>query len=900
MVYKNCYILYRIGDYMNKDYLLNYSDVVKKYNTNISTGLYNKDVDKLLDKYGKNILPKKKSNSIFKIFFSGLLDPIVILLIITSVISFIIGEVIDGIVISFIILLDLILGTIEEYQANKNADSLKNIIKYNVKVFRDNEEIIIDSSLIVPGDIVLLESGDHIPADIRIISSSNLQVDESILTGESVSVSKNSDRLKKEVPLSERCNMLYAGCSVVTGRGLGVVVETGINTVVGNIFETVSQIKEEKSPLAIRMSKLSNQISIMIIIVAFIISIVLKSKGMSGGEIFMAVVALSVSAMPEGLPLALTMALTITSNKMVKKKVIVKKLNYVESLGSCTVIATDKTGTLTVNEQTAKIICLPNNKRYDISGIGYKVNGEILKVDIDNRSLIDKIVLHGKLNNEAIKTKKNTYYGDSIDIAFKILAEKNKTYSDNYEIIKSIPYESENKYSAVFYKINNDIYCTVKGSIEVILSFCNKMDIDNKNKPIDYKKLMKQNEDLSESGYRVIAIASGKVKNFKIKDFYDIKDVPNLTFEGMVGFIDPIRDDVKESINECKLAGIKVLMITGDHPLTAYSIAKEIGLVENFNEVATGEDIEMYSKYDNNKFDNFIKNKKVFARVSPFDKLKIVESLKRLGEYVAVTGDGVNDAPALRSANIGISMGSGTDTAKETAGMIIVDDSFKSIVAGVELGRCAYSNIRKVCYFLLSCGLAEVLFFLLSIVFDLPMPLVAIQLLWLNLVTDGFQDIALSFEKSEKGIMRRNPIKKNESIFNKSLLEEVLISGLFIGIIVFGIWYILINGLHVDINVARGYIMVLMVFIQNVHVFNCRSETESAFNIPLKSNPLIVITAFGSILLQIIVMEVPVLSSYLKTSPIPYSHMSMLLLFALLILIIMEGYKLIRYSKKGK
>ena len=886
---------------MNKDYYMNnYSDIIKALDTNVDTGLSNIKANKLLDKYGLNILPQKKEKSIIKIFFNGFLDPIVILLIITAIISFLIGEIIDGIVISFIILLDLILGTIEEYQANKNANSLKNIIKHKVKVLRNEEEVIVDSSLLVPGDIVLLESGDHIPADIRIINSANLQVDESILTGESTSVSKTSEKIKKEVSLTEISNMLFAGCSVVTGRCVGVVVKTGINTIIGNIFDTVSKMKEEKSPLTIRMEKLSNQISIMVIIVGFIIAIILKAKGMSGSEIFMAVVALSVSAMPEGLPLALTMSLTITSNLMVKKKVIVKKLNYVESLGSCTVIATDKTGTLTVNEQTAKVISLPNGKRYDISGNGYKANGEIQKLDIDNRALVDKIVLHGKLNNEAIKSKKNTYYGDSIDIAFQVLAEKNNTYSDEYEIIKRIPYESENKYSAVFYKFNNEIYCTVKGSIEVILSFCNKVSMNNNEEKIDCKKIMKQNEELSKEGYRVIAIASGKIKNFKIKDFYDIKDIPNLTFEGMVGFIDPIRDDIKESINECRLAGIKVLMITGDHPLTAYSIAKEINLVDSFDEVATGDDVLKYSNCDDKEFDNFIKNKKVFARVSPFDKLKIVDSLKRLGEYVAVTGDGVNDAPAIRSANIGISMGSGTDTAKETAGMIIVDDSFKSIVSGIELGRCAYSNIRKVCYFLLSCGLAEVLFFLLSMIFDLPMPLVAIQLLWLNLVTDGFQDIALSFEKSEKGIMRKKPIKSTENIFNRMLLEEVLLSGLFIGIIVFGIWYILINNLKVEVNIARGYIMVLMVFIQNIHVFNCRSETESAFVIPLKSNPLIIITAFGSILLQIIVMEIPVLSGYLKASPIPYTHMFILLLFGMIILIVMEIYKLIRYSKKDK
>ena len=886
---------------MNRKYYQEkYIDVVKSLNTNIDTGLSSVKASNLLKEYGKNTLPHKKYDSVIKLFFKGLLDPIVILLIITSVISFYIGEVIDGIVIVFIILLDLILGTIEEYQANKKADSLRNIIKYNVKVFRDGEERIIDSSLLVPGDIVVLESGDNIPADIRIVNCSNLQVDESVLTGESVNVSKSSEVIKKDAFLSERSNMLFAGCFVVTGRCLGVVVETGINTIVGSIADTVSKIKEEKSPLAIRISKLSNQICIMIIIVAFIIAMALKTKGFSGGEIFMSVVALTVSAMPEGLPLALTMALTITSNQMMKKKVIVKKLNYVESLGSCTVIATDKTGTLTVNEQTAKVIYLPNGKKFNISGSGYNNNGEIEKVDIENKRLIEKLVLHGKLNNEAVKSKKNNYIGDSIDIAFQILANKNKTYSDEYEIIKRIPYESENKYSAVFYRYHNEIYCTVKGSIEVVLSFCNKMSLNDKDVKVDLKKLENQNKELSNDGYRVIALASGKVKNFKVKDFYDIKDVPNLSFEGMVGFIDPIRPDVVGAINECFTAGIKVLMITGDHPLTAYSIAKEIGLVNSFDEVTEGGEIERYLSLGEDEFDNFIKNKKVFARVTPFDKLEIVKSLKRQGEFVAVTGDGVNDAPAIRSANIGISMGSGTDTAKEISGMIITDDSFKSIVTGIRFGRVAYSNIRKVCYFLLSCGLAEVLFFLLAILFDLPMPLLAIQLLWLNLVTDGFQDIALSYEKEEKGIMERKPISTNDSIFNRTLLEEVLVSGFFIGIIVFGVWYILINKLNLEVNVARGYIMVLMVFIQNIHVFNCRSETESAFTIPLWSNPFIVMTAFGSILLQIIVMEVPMLSNFLKTSPIPYRHMLLLISFAVIILIIMEVYKLIRYSKKRK
>ena len=881
---------------MKKEYYYqNIDDIIKLFKSNTVSGLTSKEVVEKTKIYGQNVIPSKKKDSILKIFFSGLLDPIVLLLVFTVIVSFIIGEYIDGIVVSFIILLDLILGTIEEYRAEKNADSLKNLIKYDVKVIRDNEEKLIGSEYLVPGDIVLLESGDKIPCDMRIISSSNLQVDESILTGESISIHKMDTIIPKETSLQERSNMLYAGSSIVTGRARAIVVNTGLNTYVGQIAETVSKIKEEKSPLTIRMERLSKQISLLIIGVAILIAIVLIVKGYSYSEIFMSVIALTVSAMPEGLPLALTMALTITSNMMIKKKVIVKKLNYVESLGSCTVIATDKTGTLTVNEQTAKIIVLPNDNKYFVSGVGYKNNGEVEKVDLESREHIEKIILHGKLNNEAKKVKRN-YVGDSIDIAFQVLAEKANTYTDEYKILRSIPYESENKYSAVFYQYRGNVYCTVKGSFEVISSFCDKMIVNNKSIPISISSLNEQNEMLSMDGYRVIALASGKVENFKMKDFYNIEDIPKLTFEGMIGFIDPIRVEVGDAVKECHEAGIKVLMITGDHPLTAFSIAKELKIANDFSEVAAGE--ELLNCKNDLEFDKFIQNKKVFARVTPMDKLRIVESLKRSGEFVAVKGDGVNDAPAIRSGNIGISMGSGTDTAKETSSMIIMDDNLKSIVSGIELGRTAYSNIRKVCFFLLSCGLAEVLFYVLSIASSLPMPLVAIQLLWLNFVTDGFQDVALSYEKGEKNIMKRKPISPNDSIFNRELFSEVLFSGLLIGVIVFGVWYILIEKMKMDISLARGYIMVLMVFIQNIHLFNCRSETRSAFNVPTTGNPLIVLTIVCSIGLQILVVQIPGLSNLLKTKPIPYQHVIILMLLSFIILVVMEIYKKIKNKNK--
>ena len=346
------------------------------------------------------------------------------------------------------------------------------------------------------------------------------------------------------------------------------------------------------------------------------------------------------------------------------------------------------------------------------------------------------------------------------------------------------------------------------------------------------------------------------------------------------------------------MAGIKVVMITGDHPLTAYTIAKDLDLVQDFTEVATGREVQEYLAKGTEEFAHFVRTKRVFTRVTPLDKLEIVKAYKKMGEFIAVTGDGVNDAPALKSANIGIAMGSGTDVAKETASMIITDNNFKSIVAGIKEGRVAYSNIRKVSYMLLSCGLAEVLFFVLAIAFDLPMPLVAIQLLWLNIVTDGLQDFALSFEKSEKGIMQEKPRSPKESIFNRELLTEVLIAGLVIGLIVFGVWLYLVDYLKMELNLARGYIMVLMVFMQNIHVFNCRSERTSTFKVPLKQNPLVIFSILSSIILQIIVMEVPFLSHFLKAETVPYIDMLKLLLLSFIVLGIMEIYKYFKYYRK--
>lgn len=866
--------------YYNKDI----EEVLAEFHTNES-GLSPKKANELLEKNGKNELPKAKQDSIIKLFFNQFKNPIELILVVTVILSFIAREFIDATALIFIILVDVIMGTYQEWKARKDAESLINMIKSTSRVMRNGKEIEVESSELVVGDILLLESGDKIGADARIIECHNFQVDESALTGESVNVVKTNEKLGDNTSLAERRNMVYAGTSVTTGRAHAVIVATALNTEIGKIADKVTNTEEEKSPLTIRTERFSKQISIIIIMVAIITTIVLITKGYEWDEIFLCVIALSVSAMPEGLPLALTMALTVASQRMAQKNVIVKKLNAVESLGSCTVIASDKTGTLTVNEQTAKEILLADGSNYKINGTGYNDNGYVLPLDGADIKKAEHIALLGAINNEANLEKQSNgkweSFGDSIDIAFLSLAAKLKV-TDKPHIIERIPYESENQYSAVFYEKDGETYCTVKGSLEKIMSFSEEND-----------KYINQNIELTSKGYRVIAIADGKVKGTTEKD------IKKLNFVGLVAFIDPIRVEVRDSLRECTEAGIKVVMITGDHPLTAFAIAKDLGMCGKQSEVATGQDVEKYLAKGEKEFDEFVSKIRVFSRVSPMDKLEIVNSFKRQGEFVAVTGDGVNDAPAIRAANIGIAMGSGTDVAKETASMIVADDNFTSIVSGVKEGRTAYSNIRKIILFLLGCGFAEVCFFLLSIAFGYDIPLLAIQLLWLNIVTDGLQDVALSFEQAEENIMKEKPRDPKESLFSKDLMLEVSILGISISAIVFGTWKILLDN-GSSLEYARSVIMMLMVIIQNINVLNCRSEKRSVMKESLLTNPLVIGTIILSISLQLILAEIPITAKFLKVIPLELSTIIKIFLISLVIVVIYEIYKLIyRKTKKN-
>ena len=669
-----------------------------------------------------------------------------------------------------------------------------------------------------------------------------------------------TDVLAKNTELAERLNIAFAGTVVTNGRGKGVVIGVGKDTEFGKVAENVLQTEDTKSPLEIKLSKFSRQISIGFIILAIVLAIILYLKNYEISEIFSAVIALTISAIPEGLTIAMTIVLSIASNKMARKNVIIKKLNSVESLGSCTVIATDKTGTLTANEQTAKKIIFPSNKTAYIKGIGYNDVGEI-KYEGNLANEIKTLGLMGMINNEAslkLENHKWNHSGDAIDTAFLALGLK-ASVNDVPKAEYRIAYEPAQKYSAVFFKQKDKMTVTVKGAPERILDFCEYMNIDGENQKIDKQKILYQNNQLAGEGFRVIGVAKLNENSLEIKKEYNENDIKGLTFLGLVGFIDPIREDVEEAVQMCKNAGIKTIMITGDQKNTAETIGKKLGI------------------------------NKIYSRVTPMEKLEIVNNLKADDEFVAVTGDGVNDVPALKAANIGVAMGSGTDIAKDTGNMIITDDNFSTIVKGVEEGRRAYNNIRKVIYLLLSTGFSEIILFVLSIIFNLPIPLLAIQLLWLNLITNGIQGDALAFEEDKENVLNKKI--KRQKIFDNLMIKEITISAIIMSVLEFVFYVYLYRIKNLDITLVRSYLLTFMVFLENIQIFNCRSERISMFKISGNNNRFLIISIILTLCIQTIIVRIPETAGFFRLTTIPIENIGMLFLGTIPLIIVMEIFK---------
>lgn len=873
-------------------------------------GLNQEEVNKRIQFYGENKLPEGKKVTLMQIILHQLINPLIFILVAAAVASVAIGEGKDAIFIFLVIFINSALGAYQEYNAEKSASSLQKLMRIKARVRRDGKETEVASEELVPGDIVLLESGMKVPADMRLFEVSGLELDESFLTGESIAANKQVAVLQEKLGIAERTNMAFAGATVLKGRGIGVVVCTGTDTQVGKISQDVTESASAKPPLVQRMEKFIKQISIFIIALSVILAVVLRLQGMDITAIFFFVIALSVSAIPEGLPVALTVALSIATKRMAKRNVIVRKLTSVESLGSCTVIASDKTGTLTVNEQTAKIISLANGTRFTVNGEGYNgegsvTNSEDKKIEFSENQEISKMARIAVFANEgSLVTENNkwSYHGDAMDVAllgmsYKLGVDPEKWKMEESQIGK-IPYESERKFSASFCSVNNSVFIGLKGAVETTLDFCPYMSIDGDIKEIDKNKILADAAEMARGGYRVLAFASGEYKDFQKKEVYENDDIPALTFYGLVGFIDPLRPEAKVSIEQCNGAGIKVIMITGDHPETAGTIARELRIADIKTPVLTGQILAEAGASDSPAFEELVASTSVFARVSPTQKLEIVDVLIRKGEFVAVTGDGVNDAPALKRANIGVAMGSGTDVAKEVGSMIVVDDNFSSIVAGVEEGRFAYDNVRKVIYLLISTGAAEIILFLASIAAGLPLPLLAVQLLWLNLVTNGIQDVALAFEGGEPGAMKRKPRKPSEKIFNPLMINQTVVSGATMGLIVFGLWYYLNTYTQIDEIHARDLILLLMVFMQNFHTFNCRSERVSAFKVPLKRNIILVFGVIAAQGIHILSMQIPFMQNILRIEPISFNEWLYILALAIPMILVMEVFKFFRKKIK--
>jgi len=793
-------------------YVLPEKEVIKKLDSS-DKGLDNKKAQDMLEKHGENILKKTAHFNGLKIFFNQFKSFLILILIFAAVVSFLIDSKLDAFIIFLIIFLNAFVGFFQEYKAEKAIENLKKMIVTNAKVLRDGVVVSVDSKYVVPGDVLILEEGDKIVADARILKSDGLKINEASLTGESVSVEKFVKLFKKEVSLSERVNMVYQGTNVVSGSGLALVVNTGMNTEFGKISALVQTVESEKIPLKDKLDKFAKNVGIFILILSGIIIALLIFLGADVFQSFLVAVSLAVSAIPEGLPAIISLGLAFATRRMIKKNVLIRRLSASETLGRVSVICTDKTGTLT--EEKMKVSSVYINGKLN------PPKGE------SNKNFLFKIGVLCNNSRFGEKDGKSSWIGDPTESALMIVAKEN--FLDIDELledelkIKTFAFNSERKMMSIVRKSEKGFVSYVKGAPEKIISKSSFELINGVNVRLTDKRkieLSKVYENMAKNGLRVLGFACKNLKNDFVQD-----DAENdLVFVGFQGMIDPPRPEVKGAIKLCKSAGIKVLMITGDSKLTAEAVAKEIGL--KGESVGSDELKEMSDKELLKRIDKIV----VFSRIAPEDKLRIIDVLKKKGEVVAMTGDGVNDSLALKRADIGVSMGiRGTDVARDSSDIILVDDNFASIVEGVKEGRRVFDNIQKFVKYLLSANFYEVFFVLVvMLIFRNPelLPFLPLQILWINLVTDSLPALALSSEGMEKNVMSRKP---NQEGILKNIKGFIFFSGL-VGIILIGIVFFIYMK---DIDKARTMVVTSSVVYQMFLVFNCKSSKsvfKSGFN----------------------------------------------------------------------
>jgi len=840
-------------------------------------GLSTREAEKRIKTYGLNELKHKKKKSPVLIFLSQFNDFLVWVLIGATIISGIIGDKADAVTILIIVIVNAILGFVQEFRTEKSLEALQEMAAPTCKAIRDGNIKVINSRELTIGDVVILEAGDRIPADGTFIDAANMVVDESLLTGESVGISKDTNKGKNEG---------YMGTIVLKGRGLLLIDSIGMQTEMGKIANLLDNIEEEKSPLRERLDSLGKILVIVCIVVCIIVTVLGILRGNDITEMFLLGVSLAVAAIPEGLAAIVTVALALGVSRMLKRNALIRKLPAVETLGCTSVICSDKTGTLTQNKMTVKEI-LTNGKVYELD-----------KEKIyDCEKLKEAFIYCNDTNyNYDIKDVDKAVMGDPTETALvKVFFKETKElegFIGRANRVFEIPFDSTRKMMTVIMNANGKETCYMKGAPERVLERCNAVLENGKIKPLTAQKkkqIYSYIESMSNRALRCIAAAYKEehvVKNDSVEE--------NLIFLGVAGSMDPPRIEVKDAVLKCKMAGVKPVMITGDHKNTALAIAKSINICTTDDQAITGDELE---KMSDEELAKRVCKLRVFARVSPNHKLRIVKAFKKNNNIVAMTGDGVNDAPAIKEADIGVAMGiSGTDVTKEAAAMVLMDDNFATIVSAVEEGRIIYDNIRKFIRYLLSCNLGEVLTMFLASLFYLPNPLTPIQILFVNLATDGLPAIALGVDPADKDIMRQTPREKNEGIFARGLWEKIIVRGCLIGICTL-LSFMVGRYYGMDLASCRTIALCTLVMSQLLHVFECRSERHSIFEINVLTNPYLLGAVLVSITMICGILYIPFLRGVFNTVALNLGQWLLVIFFSGIIFLINSVYLLIKSKK---
>ena len=885
-------------------YLLTIEETLQDVNSG-TDGLSTAEAEKRLEQYGPNELEEARGLSAWKIIIEQFKDPLIYILLVAVVVTALLGEYIDSYVIAAVVIINAVFGFFQEYKAEQAIRALSQLTAPTSIVIRDGRTEEIASKQLVPGDVVMLDAGTRVPADIRLLEAAQLDHDESTLTGESTGVSKQIRGLQeKNLPLGDRINMAFMGTTVMAGRGRGVVVQTGKNTEIGQISEKVKSIEKLMTPLQLQFVRLGKWIGVLILALSALAFVAGIARGLPTSEILLTAIALAVAAIPEGLPVVFTLTLAVGVNRMAKNNAIVRHLPSVETLGSCNVIASDKTGTLTKNQMTVRKL-YAGGKRFSVSGAGYQPEGSFTddngEIQIESHQALYHMLQTGLLANDSDVLQEGQEYqaaGDPTEVALVVSARKagfaRATLQKTHPRIDEIPFDSKRFYMAVLTKDpdsgKNMVW--VKGAPERILEMCDTELGRDEEQSLQKEQAMQEYQRFGEEGLRVLAMA------YKLTDEKELSPElveSGLVFLGMQAMMDPPREEALDAISKSQRAGVRIVMVTGDHPITAGAIAQQLG-IDAGDTVMTGREVD---ELDDDQLLKKVGNINIFARVSPLNKLRIIEQLLRRGDVVAVTGDGVNDTPALKAAHIGVAMGkTGTDVAKETADIVVTDDNFASIFAAIEEGRVVFSNLRKATFFLLSTGTAVIFLTLLVLAIGLPLPFRPAQILWLNLVTNGLQDVALAFEPKEEGILDVPPRDPKEPILSRLMMGRLVFVGIImmLGTLLTFLWQY--QNPNVSLDQARTVALTTMVVFQLFHVFNARSEHASVFRIPVLSNRFLFISVIASVAAHLFVVYVPFMQTIFRTTPLTLTHWLVIIAVALSVLIGEEVEKAVRRARK--